>query len=116
MPSLREVKACLMRSTQRAASDMLRDVLQLVLDFAVLVGRLKRQQLEEYDAASLLENLYLKFRLKMAELVKTLKAMVDKNVGSDSSISTRVIFREGYRYIRRLPGGTKAGTSVLMTW
>ncbi|KAF9007739.1 gamma-tubulin complex, DGRIP91/SPC98 component protein [Hymenopellis radicata] len=96
------LSACLMRSTQRAASDMLRDVLQLVLDFAVLVGRLKRQQLEEYEAAPLLESLYWKFRLKMAELVKTLRAMVDKN-GRTS-------------YIRRPPGGTEALSHLLTRW
>ncbi|KAJ6476059.1 gamma-tubulin complex, DGRIP91/SPC98 component protein [Mycena vitilis] len=72
------LSACLLRSGQRAAGDLLRQALELVLDFAVLVGDLKTGRLEEYCAVPLLEDLAGRFRSKMATLTKCLKALVDK--------------------------------------
>ncbi|KAJ7045832.1 gamma-tubulin complex, DGRIP91/SPC98 component protein [Mycena alexandri] len=72
------LSACLLRSGQRTAGDLLRQALELVLEFAVLVGDLKTGRVEEYRAAPLLEDLAVRFRGKMGTLVKALKALVDK--------------------------------------
>jgi len=58
----------------------LREALEVVLDFAVLVGDLYRGRLEEYQAAEVLESLYIQFRQKMANLIKVLNGTVDQNV------------------------------------
>lgn len=63
------LSACLLRSGQRAAGYLLRQALELVLEFAVLVGDLKTGTLQEYQAAPLLEDLARRFRAKMAALV-----------------------------------------------
>jgi len=81
--------ACLLRSSQRAAGDLLRQALELVLEFAVLVGDLKTGRLEEYRAAPLLEDLSSAFRAKMAALVRSLKTLVDVPVGPALVISSR---------------------------
>jgi hypothetical protein len=63
------LSACLLRSGQKAVGDLLRGVLELVLELGVLAGELKRGRLEEYQAAPLLEDLYAAFRSKMSTLV-----------------------------------------------
>jgi hypothetical protein len=64
------LSACLLRTAQRAAGDLLRQALELVLELAVLVGELKTGRLQEYQAAPLLADLAPKFRTKMAALVR----------------------------------------------
>ncbi|KAJ7217732.1 gamma-tubulin complex, DGRIP91/SPC98 component protein [Mycena pura] len=81
--------ACLLRSSQRVAGDLLRQALELVLEFAVLVGDLKTDRLEEYQAAPLLEDLSRAFRAKMAALVRSLKTLADVPVGPALVISSR---------------------------
>ncbi|KIK67495.1 hypothetical protein GYMLUDRAFT_37627 [Collybiopsis luxurians FD-317 M1] len=71
--------ACLLRTAQKSAGGALRDVMELVLDFAVLIGELYRGRLEEYQAAPVLEKLYSQFLKKMRNLIKILNATVDKN-------------------------------------
>ncbi|KAJ4483487.1 gamma-tubulin complex, DGRIP91/SPC98 component protein [Lentinula aciculospora] len=78
--------ACLLRSGQRIAGGMLRDALELVLDFTVLVGDLYRGRIEEYQAASVLEDLYIRFQKKMASLFEVLSSTVDKSVSLRASI------------------------------
>jgi len=63
------LSACLLRSGQKAVGDLLRGVLELVLELGILAGDLKRGRLEEYEAAPLLEDLYATFRGKMSTLV-----------------------------------------------
>lgn len=63
------LSACLLRSSQRAAGDLLRQALELVLELAVLVGDLKTGKVEEYRAAPQLEDLAGRFRMKMVALV-----------------------------------------------
>lgn len=63
------LSACLLRSGQRAAGDLLRQALELVLELAVLVGDLKTGRLQEYQAAPLLDDLAPRFHAKMAALV-----------------------------------------------
>jgi hypothetical protein len=63
------LSACLMRSGQRAAGDLLRNVTEIVLEFAVVLGELSRTRLQEYQAVPMVEDLFTKFRTKMATLV-----------------------------------------------
>jgi hypothetical protein len=63
------LSACLLRSGQKAVGDLLRGVLELVLELGILAGDLKRGRLGEYEAAPLLEDLYATFRGKMSTLV-----------------------------------------------
>ncbi|KAF7376426.1 Spindle pole body component [Mycena sanguinolenta] len=79
------LSACLLRSSQRTAGDVLRQALELVLEFAVLVGDLKTGRLEEYQVAPLLTDLASRFRVKMAALTKALKALLDKDPSSAGS-------------------------------
>lgn len=94
------LSACLLRSSQRAVSDHIRSCLQIVLELGILAGELKRERLQEYEAAPRLEDLWHRFRGKMSSLVsaplhhkgwlkvyhsaqiKGLRTMVDKGSGS----------------------------------
>ncbi|KIJ67680.1 hypothetical protein HYDPIDRAFT_173488 [Hydnomerulius pinastri MD-312] len=73
------LSACLLRSTQRAAGDLLRGTLQLVLDFCVLVGDLKDGRLQEYQATSSLEAMHAAFRKKVSTLTKALEVLLEKD-------------------------------------
>ncbi|KAJ6594217.1 Spc98 family-domain-containing protein [Mycena capillaripes] len=108
------LSACLLRSAQRAAGDLLRQALEFVLEFAVLVGDLKTGRLEEYRAAPLLEDLAGRFRAKMAALSKALKALVDKG---PLPIASEVGVTQGYG--RKPTGGIQAIahlTELLSDW
>ena len=63
------LNACLLRSGQKGVGELLRHSLELVLEFTVVVGELHRGRLEEYQAAPLIEDLFQKFRTKMATFV-----------------------------------------------
>jgi hypothetical protein len=65
------LSACLLRSGQRGVGDLLRNSLELVLEFCVACGELHRGRLEEYQAAGLIEDIFRKFRTKMTTLVCT---------------------------------------------
>jgi hypothetical protein len=64
------LSACLLRSGQRAVGDLLRGALELVLEFGILAGELKRGNVQEYQAAPQLEHLFHRFRGKMKTLVR----------------------------------------------
>lgn len=66
------LSACLLRSGQRAVGDLLRHALELILEFSIIAGELKRGKLEEYQAALALQDLFQKFRAKMSTLVGVL--------------------------------------------
>ncbi|KAL4255291.1 Spindle pole body component [Pleurotus pulmonarius] len=72
------LSALLLRSGQRNVGDLLRQALEYVLEFAVLVGRLKRGGLKEYEAAPLLTDLHARFLAKMTVLVKVLTGLSEK--------------------------------------
>ncbi|KAF7308550.1 Spindle pole body component [Mycena chlorophos] len=72
--------ACLLRSTQRVAGDLLRQALELVLDFAVLVGERWEGRLEEYQAAPLLHELAGRFKRRIGAVIKALKMLVEKGL------------------------------------
>ncbi|KAI0066235.1 hypothetical protein BV25DRAFT_1913006 [Artomyces pyxidatus] len=98
------LSACLLRSSQRAATDLLKASLELVLDLCILSGELKRGRLEEYKAAPVLQELYTAFVKKMTILIKVLKAMVDK--GSASSHLPLEFAYLAKTSARMAPGGT----------
>nr|VWO98382.1 Uncharacterized protein [Ganoderma boninense] len=72
------LSSCLLRSGQKAVGDILRQCMECVLELGVLAGELKDGNLEEYEAAPLLEDLWARFRTKMTMFVKVLKALVEK--------------------------------------
>lgn len=63
------LSACLLRSGQREVGDILRQALEVVLEFSVVMGELHRGRLEEYQAGPMVEDLFEKFRGKMLMLV-----------------------------------------------
>ena len=63
------LNACLLRSGQKGVGDLLRHSLELVLEFTIVVGELHRGRLQEYQAAPLIEDLFQRFRTKMATFV-----------------------------------------------
>ena len=63
------LSACLLRSSQRAAGDLLRGTLEVILELCVLVGDLKDGRMAEYQASPVLDMLYASFRKKVSALV-----------------------------------------------
>ncbi|KAJ3823716.1 gamma-tubulin complex, DGRIP91/SPC98 component protein [Lentinula raphanica] len=104
--------ACLLRGSQKIAGGTLRDALELVLDFAVLIGDLYRGRLEEYQAASVLERLYLQFQKKMAYLIEILSSTVDKNVSLRASLE--IPHPAGAKASRKSVGGMEALSHLLI--
>ncbi|KAF7309776.1 Spindle pole body component [Mycena indigotica] len=96
--------ACLLRSSQRVAGDLLRQALQVVLEFAVLIGERWEGRLKEYQAAPLLEELIGRFKRKMSSLMKALKLLVDKGSSEEPRL-----YEEG----RQLIGGMRAVAHLL---
>ena len=70
------LNACLLRSGQKGVGDLLRHSLELVLEFTIVVGELHRGRLEEYQAAPLIEDLFQRFRMKMATFVRVFFSLV----------------------------------------
>lgn len=65
------LSACLMRSGQQEAGDLLRESLELVLELCIMIGDLKDERLQEYQASSVLVALFAGFRKKMSTLVRS---------------------------------------------
>lgn len=65
------LSACLLRSGQKAVGDLLREVLELVLKLSMLTGELARGMLEEYEADTLLKDMYITFQNKLSTLVSS---------------------------------------------
>jgi hypothetical protein len=63
------LSACLLRSGQKAVGEVLRCALELILEFAIVVGELWRGRMEEYRAATVLEDVEGRFLEKMGVLV-----------------------------------------------
>ncbi|TFK54366.1 hypothetical protein OE88DRAFT_1675979 [Heliocybe sulcata] len=64
------LSACLLRSRQKGAGDLLRGCLEYVLDLCNLAGMRKENRKEEYEAAPLLEDLYNSYNTRMTNLVR----------------------------------------------
>ncbi|KAI0743786.1 Spc98 family-domain-containing protein [Daedaleopsis nitida] len=80
------LSSCLLRSGQKAVGDILRGCMELVLELGVLAGEIRDRNLEEYEAAPMLEELWAKFRTKMATFVKVLKALVEKEADASGLV------------------------------
>ena len=63
------LSACMLRSGQKGLGDLLRHSMEIVLEFAIVVGDLQRERMEEYQASPIIEELYKKFCVKMTMLV-----------------------------------------------
>lgn len=66
------LSAALLRSNQRGVGDLLRNALEIILEFTILIGERYRQRIEEYQVVPAMEELYARFRQKMMTLVITL--------------------------------------------
>ncbi|KAF9467451.1 gamma-tubulin complex, DGRIP91/SPC98 component protein [Collybia nuda] len=106
------LSACLLRSGQRAVGDLLRQSLELILEFINVVGELFRGRIEEYQAALMIDGASQKFYTKMVTLTKVLKGLVDKNV-SAAKIPLQGSLPGG-DLIRRPVGGADALYHLLM--
>lgn len=67
------LSSCLLRSGQKAVGDILRGCMELVLELGVLAGEMRDGNLEEYEAAPMLEELWDKFRAKMTTFVSVIR-------------------------------------------
>lgn len=72
------LSACLLRTSQRAVGELLRQVLELILELAVVAGERFRGRMEEYEAAGTVSRLGKSFLGKVATFVKVLKTLVEK--------------------------------------
>ena len=63
--------ACLLRSSQKAAGEVLRGILDTVLKFGILMSDLAAHRVQEYEAAAPLEDLYELFRRRCIALVSS---------------------------------------------
>ena len=66
------LSACLLRSTQKAVGDTLRGVLDVILEFGILMSDLRDERMQEYEAAAPLNDLFAAFRRRMITLVSYL--------------------------------------------
>ncbi|TFK44260.1 gamma-tubulin complex, DGRIP91/SPC98 component protein [Crucibulum laeve] len=103
------LSACLLRSGQRGVGELLRQSLELVLEFCVIVAELHRGRLEEYQAAPMIEEIFQKFKKRMGTLMKVLKGLVEKGPSSDRWPVEVSSGRE-----RRPTGGADALNQLLM--
>ncbi|PPR01645.1 hypothetical protein CVT24_001621 [Panaeolus cyanescens] len=81
------LNACLLRTGQKNVGDLLRQCLEIVLELTIVIGELHRDRLKEYQAATFIEDLFSKFRGRMATLVRVLKGLVEKNSSSLKFVS-----------------------------
>jgi Gamma tubulin complex component C-terminal len=61
----RILRGCLLRTVQRVAGDALRELLELILRFGVLVTNLRRGAIREAHGAEQLSELYIMFQTQM---------------------------------------------------
>ena len=66
------LSACLLRGSQKSVGDVLRAVLDLILQFGLLMADLHAGKLQEYEAVEPLEELFGAFRRKMIALVSVI--------------------------------------------
>ncbi|KAK2464330.1 hypothetical protein APHAL10511_003787 [Amanita phalloides] len=105
------LSACLLRSGQREVGDILRQSLELVLDFSVVIGELHRGRLEEYQAGPRVEDVFAKFRGKMLMFTRVLKELAEKTGGMSPTRISREELHEGQR---QATGGMEALAHVLI--
>ncbi|KAG1742908.1 Spc98 family-domain-containing protein [Suillus lakei] len=101
------LSACLMRSAQRTAGDLLRGSLELILEFCVMIGDLKDGRLQEYQASSVLDVLFAAFRQKISTLIQVLEVLLEKDVKSSQRQDLLLALQE-QSDVRHAPGGLEA--------
>lgn len=69
------LSACLLRSSQRAAGDLLRSCLESILDLCILAGEIKRRRIKEYKASMELQELGKSIREKIKTFVRRLHSL-----------------------------------------
>ncbi|KIK92822.1 hypothetical protein PAXRUDRAFT_829603 [Paxillus rubicundulus Ve08.2h10] len=99
------LSACLLKSYQRTAGDLLRNTLEVVLEFCVLVGDLKDGRFKEYQASLTLEVLYASFRKKVSTLTRMLEVMLEKHAKCAQHLEQLTTDVEGGHQIQMPPGG-----------
>ena len=65
----RILTACLLRSGQKAVAELLKQTLELILEFCVIIGELQRGRLKEWEASGMVEDVYKGFKSKMSTFV-----------------------------------------------
>ncbi|KAG2150815.1 Spc98 family-domain-containing protein [Suillus clintonianus] len=101
------LSACLMRSAQRAAGDLLCGSLELILEFCVMIGDLKDRRLQEYQASSALDVLFAAFRKKISTLMKVLEVLLEKDLKLSQRQELLLALQE-QSDVRHAPGGLEA--------
>ncbi|KAF8633668.1 hypothetical protein AX15_001316 [Amanita polypyramis BW_CC] len=104
------LSACLLRSGQREVGDILRQSLELVLEFSVVIGELHRGRLEEYQAGLMIEDIFVKFRGNMMMFTRVLKELAEKT-GGNSSIRASEDRKDGRK---RAVGGMEALSHLMV--
>ena len=64
------LSSCLLRSGQKVVGDLLRSVMDIILQFGILIADRQRGDIEEYQAAEPLEELHKKFMKRIKTLVR----------------------------------------------
>jgi hypothetical protein len=101
------LSACLMRSAQRTAGDLLRGSLELILELCVMIGDLNDGRLQEYEASSALDVLFAAFREKMSTLIRALEVLLEKDLKSSQRQELLLALQEQSE-VRHAPGGVEA--------
>ncbi|KAG2339777.1 hypothetical protein BDR05DRAFT_891098 [Suillus weaverae] len=101
------LSACLMRSAQRAAGDLLHGSLELILELCVMVGDLNDGRLQEYQASSALDVLFTAFRKKVSTLIKVLEVLLEKDLKLSQRQELLLALQE-QSDVRHAPGGVEA--------
>ncbi|TFK94615.1 hypothetical protein K466DRAFT_476152 [Polyporus arcularius HHB13444] len=106
------LSSCLLRSGQKAVGDILRGCMELVLELGVFAGEIRDGNLEEYEAAPILEELWGRFRAKMSTFVKVLKALVEKEADASGLVLSDIPLHmmQGHRRV----SGTTANLHQLL--
>ncbi|KAI6046192.1 Spc98 family-domain-containing protein [Pisolithus marmoratus] len=98
------LSACLLRSSQRTAGDILRGAMELVLEFCVFVTDPDIVQSEEYEINFVIRTLYTAFRKKVVALLEALDALLEKDAKFYQGTDPLMLGMEAERRVR--PGGT----------
>ncbi|EIW82999.1 hypothetical protein CONPUDRAFT_164016 [Coniophora puteana RWD-64-598 SS2] len=83
------LSACLLRSGQRAVGNLLRNGIEIVLEFTMLLNDMSCGSLKEYEATHQLEQLYGRFKSKMAQMTRGLRNLLNRDEGMLLQLQSR---------------------------
>lgn len=101
------LSACLIRSAQREAGDLLSGSLELILELCIMIGDLNDGRLQEYQASSALDVLFAAFRNKMTTMIKVLEVLLEKDLKSSQRQELLLALQE-QSDVRHAPGAVEA--------